>query len=203
MRKNVRKVIAFTLVLLQLALVVCVIPVGALAGENGKKLSYNIFRTRQELTLDGVMDENEGWKNVPWSESFVSYSIGDSSFVMPAIPGRFKMLWYSDAEGDATPTKAYLYYFLEIEDPDGEYTGDSSAVKWNYDQFEFSVDENNSNSPVTAQNVQLEAKDYVRHPHTSFYNFIRREGTHVYVEGYYIFSTLSNAVSGKKIGIDF
>lgn len=203
MRKNVRKVIAFTLVLLQLALVVCVIPVGALAGENGKKLSYNIFRTRQELTLDGVMDENEGWKNVPWSESFVSYSIGDSSFVMPAIPGRFKTLWYSDAEGDATPTKAYLYYFLEIEDPDGEYTGDSSAVKWNYDQFEFSVDENNSNSPVTAQNVQLEAKDYVRHPHTSFYNFIRREGTHVYVEGYYIFSTLSNAVSGKKIGIDF
>ena len=211
MRKNVRKVIAFTLVLLQLALVVCVIPVGALAGVNGRKLSYDIMRTRSDITLDGNMDEN-AWENVPWSSVFQVYAWGDSAHtqVIPEIPGRFKAMWYSDAEGDSAPTKAYLYYFIEIEDPDGAYSGNGSESTWNNDQYEISVDETGtatttSDNSRNAPRIQLQATETVKNPqgYQWLSHFVRREGTHVYVEGRYTFNTPSNATANKKIGIDF
>ena len=66
--------------------------------------SYICYQTKNELNIDGKLDE-PSWGKVPWSEEFVD--IEGAKKPAPLYPTRMKMLWDDQ----------YLYIAAELKEP--------------------------------------------------------------------------------------
>lgn len=199
MKKRTKRLIAVCLFVFQVALVFG--GISAFAGLNTYEdlRSYSIYRVDpSKMTADGVVGADEPWEKVPFSEPVRVYW---QNLVPDETPAKFKALWGSDASG------AYLYFWAELNDPDGTYN--------NGDIFQFLVDETGtSTSPCQAggsatgpcrRTTILSLREETKTVGNWFEYTVKRtnDGKDVTVEAKYTFSDAKNAAANAVIGLDF
>lgn len=199
MKKRTTRLIAVCLFVFQVALVFG--GISAFAGLNTYEdlRSYNIYRVDpSKMTADGVVGADEPWEKVPFSEPVRAYW---QNLVPDETPAKFKALWGSDASG------AYLYFWAELNDPDGTYN--------NGDIFQFLVDETGkSTDPFQAggsatgpcrRTTILSLREETKTVGNWFEYTVKRtnDGKDVTVEAKYTFSDAKNAAANAVIGLDF
>lgn len=199
MKKRTTRLIAVCLFVFQVALVFG--GISAFAGPNTYEdlRSYNIYRVDpSKMTADGVVGADEPWEKVPFSEPVRAYW---QNLVPDETPAKFKALWGSDASG------AYLYFWAELNDPDGTYN--------NGDIFQFLVDETGkSTNPFQAggsatgpcrRTTILSLREETKTVGNWFEYTVKRtnDGKDVTVEAKYTFSDAKYAAANAEIGLDF
>lgn len=199
MKKRTTRLIAVCLFVFQVALVFG--GISAFAGLNTYEdlRSYNIYRVDpSKMTADGVVGADEPWEKVPFSEPVRVYW---QNLEPDETPAKFKALWGSDASG------AYLYFWAELNDPDGTYN--------NGDIFQFLVDETGkSTNPCQAggsatgpcrRTTILSLREETKTVGNWFEYTVKRtnDGKDVTVEAKYTFSDAKNAAANAVIGLDF
>lgn len=199
MKKRTTRLIAVCLFVFQVALVFG--GISAFAGLNTYEdlRSYNIYRVDpSKMTADGVVGADEPWEKVPYSEPVRVYW---QNLEPDETPAKFKALWGSDASG------AYLYFWAELNDPDGTYN--------NGDIFQFLVDETGkSTNPFQAggsatgpcrRTTILSLREETKTVGNWFEYTVKRtnDGKDVTVEAKYTFSDAKNAAANAEIGLDF
>lgn len=199
MKKRTKRLIAVCLFVFQVALVFG--GISAFAGLNTYEdlRSYSIYRVDpSKMTADGVVGADEPWEKVPFSEPVRVYW---QNLVPDETPAKFKALWGSDASG------AYLYFWAELNDPDGTYN--------NGDIFQFLVDETGtSTSPCQAggsatgpcrRTTILSLREETKTVGNWFEYTVKRtnDGKDVTVEAKYTFSDAKYAAANAEIGLDF
>lgn len=199
MKKRTTRLIAVCLFVFQVALVFG--GISAFAGLNTYEdlRSYNIYRVDpSKMTADGVVGADEPWEKVPFSEPVRAYW---QNLVPDETPAKFKALWGSDASG------AYLYFWAELNDPDGTYN--------NGDIFQFLVDETGkSTDPFQAggsatgpcrRTTILSLREETKTVGNWFEYTVKRtnDGKDITVEAKYTFSDAKNAAANAVIGLDF
>lgn len=199
MKKRTKRLIAVCLFVFQVALVFG--GISAFAGLNTYEdlRSYSIYRVDpSKMTADGVVGADEPWEKVPFSEPVRVYW---QNLVPDETPAKFKALWGSDASG------AYLYFWAELNDPDGTYN--------NGDIFQFLVDETGtSTSPCQAggsatgpcrRTTILSLREETKTVGNWFEYTVKRtnDGKDVTVEAKYTFSDAKYATANAEIGLDF
>ena len=199
MKKRTKRLIAVCLFVFQVALVFG--GISAFAGLNTYEdlRSYSIYRVDpSKMTADGVVGADEPWEKVPFSEPVRVYW---QNLVPDETPAKFKALWGSDASG------AYLYFWAELNDPDGVYN--------NGDVFQFLVDETGtSTSPCQAggsatgpcrRTTILSLREETKTVGNWFEYTVKRtnDGKDVTVEAKYTFSDAKYATANAEIGLDF
>lgn len=199
MKKRTTRLIAICLFVFQVALVFG--GISAFAGLNTYEdlRSYNIYRVDpSKMTADGVVGADEPWEKVPYSEPVRVYW---QNLEPDETPAKFKALWGSDASG------AYLYFWAELNDPDGTYN--------NGDIFQFLVDETGkSTNPCQAggsatgpcrRTTILSLREETKTVGNWFEYTVKRtnDGKDVTVEAKYTFSDAKYAAANAEIGLDF
>lgn len=199
MKKRTTRLIAVCLFVFQVALVFG--GISAFAGLNTYEdlRSYNIYRVDpSKMTADGVVGADEPWEKVPYSEPVRVYW---QNLEPDETPAKFKALWGSDASG------AYLYFWAELNDPDGTYN--------NGDIFQFLVDETGkSTNPFQAggsatgpcrRTTILSLREETKTVGNWFEYTVKRtnDGKDVTVEAKYTFSDAKLAAANAEIGLDF
>lgn len=199
MKKRTKRLIAVCLFVFQVALVFG--GISAFAGLNTYEdlRSYSIYRVDpSKMTADGVVGADEPWEKVPFSEPVRVYW---QNLVPDETPAKFKALWGSDASG------AYLYFWAELNDPDGTYN--------NGDIFQFLVDETGkSTNPCQAggsatgpcrRTTILSLREETKTVGNWFEYTVKRtnDGKDVTVEAKYTFSDAKYAAANAEIGLDF
>ena len=199
MKKRTTRLIAVCLFVFQVALVFG--GISAFAGLNTYEdlRSYNIYRVDpSKMTADGVVGADEPWEKVPFSEPVRAYW---QNLEPDETPAKFKALWGSDASG------AYLYFWAELNDPDGTYN--------NGDIFQFLVDETGkSTNPFQAggsatgpcrRTTILSLREETKTVGNWFEYTVKRtnDGKDVTVEAKYTFSDAKYAAANAEIGLDF
>lgn len=199
MKKRTTRLIAVCLFVFQVALVFG--GISAFAGLNTYEdlRSYSIFRVDpSKMTADGVVGADEPWEKVPYSEPVRVYW---QNLEPDETPAKFKALWGSDASG------AYLYFWAELNDPDGTYN--------NGDIFQFLVDETGkSTNPCQAggsatgpcrRTTILSLREETKTVGNWFEYTVKRtnDGKDVTVEAKYTFSDAKYATANAEIGLDF
>lgn len=199
MKKRTTRLIAVCLFVFQVALVFG--GISAFAGLNTYEdlRSYNIYRVDpSKMTADGVVGADEPWEKVPFSEPVRVYW---QNLEPDETPAKFKALWGSDASG------AYLYFWAELNDPDGTYN--------NGDIFQFLVDETGkSTNPCQAggsatgpcrRTTILSLREETKTVGNWFEYTVKRtnDGKDITVEAKYTFSDAKLAVANAEIGLDF
>lgn len=199
MKKRTTRLIAVCLFVFQVALVFG--GISAFAGLNTYEdlRSYNIYRVDpSKMTADGVVGADEPWEKVPFSEPVRVYW---QNLEPDETPAKFKALWGSDASG------AYLYFWAELNDPDGTYN--------NGDIFQFLVDETGtSTNPCQAggsatgpcrRTTILSLREETKTVGNWFEYTVKRtnDGKDVTVEAKYTFSDAKYAAANAEIGLDF
>lgn len=199
MKKRTTRLIAVCLFVFQVALVFG--GISAFAGLNTYEdlRSYNIYRVDpSKMTADGVVGADEPWEKVPYSEPVRVYW---QNLEPDETPAKFKALWGSDASG------AYLYFWAELNDPDGAYN--------NGDVFQFLVDETGkSTDPCQAgggatgpcrRTTILSLREETKTVGNWFEYTVKRtnDGKDVTVEAKYTFSDAKYAAANAEIGLDF
>lgn len=199
MKKRTTRLIAVCLFVFQVALVFG--GISAFAGLNTYEdlRSYNIYRVDpSKMTADGVVGADEPWEKVPYSEPVRVYW---QNLEPDETPAKFKALWGSDASG------AYLYFWAELNDPDGAYN--------NGDVFQFLVDETGkSTDPCQAgggatgpcrRTQILSLREETKTVGNWFEYTVKRtnDGKDVTVEAKYTFSDAKYATANAEIGLDF
>lgn len=199
MKKRTTRLIAVCLFVFQVALVFG--GISAFAGLNTYEdlRSYNIYRVDpSKMTADGVVGADEPWEKVPYSEPVRVYW---QNLEPDETPAKFKALWGSDASG------AYLYFWAELNDPDGTYN--------NGDIFQFLVDETGkSTNPFQAggsatgpcrRTTILSLREETKTVGNWFEYTVKRtnDGKDVTVEAKYTFSDAKYAAANAEIGLDF
>lgn len=199
MKKRTTRLIAVCLFVFQVALVFG--GISAFAGLNTYEdlRSYNIYRVDpSKMTADGVVGADEPWEKVPYSEPVRAYW---QNLEPDETPAKFKALWGSDASG------AYLYFWAELNDPDGTYN--------NGDIFQFLVDETGkSTNPCQAggsatgpcrRTTILSLREETKTVGNWFEYTVKRtnDGKDVTVEAKYTFSDAKYAAANAEIGLDF
>lgn len=199
MKKRTTRLIAVCLFVFQVALVFG--GISAFAGLNTYEdlRSYNIYRVDpSKMTADGVVGADEPWEKVPFSEPVRVYW---QNLEPDETPAKFKALWGSDASG------AYLYFWAELNDPDGTYN--------NGDIFQFLVDETGkSTNPFQAggsatgpcrRTTILSLREETKTVGNWFEYTVKRtnDGKDVTVEAKYTFSDAKYAAANAEIGLDF
>ena len=199
MKKRTTRLIAVCLFVFQVALVFG--GISAFAGPNLYEdlRSYNIYRVDpSKMTADGVVGADEPWEKVPFSEPVRVYW---QNLEPDETPAKFKALWGSDASG------AYLYFWAELNDPDGTYN--------NGDIFQFLVDETGkSTNPFQAggsatgpcrRTTILSLREETKTVGNWFEYTVKRtnDGKDVTVEAKYTFSDAKYAAANAEIGLDF
>lgn len=199
MKKRTTRLIAVCLFVFQVALVFG--GISAFAGLNTYEdlRSYNIYRVDpSKMTADGVVGADEPWEKVPYSEPVRAYW---QNLVPDETPAKFKALWGSDASG------AYLYFWAELNDPDGTYN--------NGDIFQFLVDETGKSTdpcqpgggatgPCRRTTI-LSLREETKTVGNWFEYTVKRtnDGKDVTVEAKYTFSDAKFAAANAEIGLDF
>lgn len=199
MKKRTTRLIAVCLFVFQVALVFG--GISAFAGPNTYEdlRSYSIYRVDpSKMTADGVVGADEPWEKVPYSEPVRVYW---QNLEPDETPAKFKALWGSDASG------AYLYFWAELNDPDGTYN--------NGDVFQFLVDETGkSTNPCQAgggatgpcrRTTILSLREETKTVGNWFEYTVKRtnDGKDVTVEAKYTFSDAKYATANAEIGLDF
>lgn len=199
MKKRTTRLIAVCLFVFQVALVFG--GISAFAGLNTYEdlRSYSIYRVDpSKMTADGVVGADEPWEKVPYSEPVRVYW---QNLEPDETPAKFKALWGSDASG------AYLYFWAELNDPDGTYN--------NGDIFQFLVDETGkSTNPCQAggsatgpcrRTTILSLREETKTVGNWFEYTVKRtnDGKDVTVEAKYTFSDAKFAAANAEIGLDF
>lgn len=199
MKKRTTRLIAVCLFVFQVALVFG--GISAFAGLNTYEdlRSYSIYRVDpSKMTADGVVGADEPWEKVPYSEPVRVYW---QNLEPDETPAKFKALWGSDASG------AYLYFWAELNDPDGTYN--------NGDVFQFLVDETGkSTNPCQAgggatgpcrRTTILSLREETKTVGNWFEYTVKRtnDGKDVTVEAKYTFSDAKYATANAEIGLDF
>lgn len=199
MKKRTTRLIAVCLFVFQVALVFG--GISAFAGLNTYEdlRSYSIYRVDpSKMTADGVVGADEPWEKVPYSEPVRVYW---QNLEPDETPARFKALWGSDASG------AYLYFWAELNDPDGTYN--------NGDIFQFLVDETGkSTNPCQAggsatgpcrRTTILSLREETKTVGNWFEYTVKRtnDGKDITVEAKYTFSDAKYAAANAEIGLDF
>ena len=199
MKKRTTRLIAVCLFVFQVALVFG--GISAFAGLNTYEdlRSYSIYRVDpSKMTADGVVGADEPWEKVPYSEPVRVYW---QNLEPDETPAKFKALWGSDASG------AYLYFWAELNDPDGTYN--------NGDIFQFLVDETGkSTNPFQAggsatgpcrRTTILSLREETKTVGNWFEYTVKRtnDGKDVTVEAKYTFSDAKYATANAEIGLDF
>lgn len=199
MKKRTTRLIAVCLFVFQVALVFG--GISAFAGLNTYEdlRSYSIYRVDpSKMTADGVVGADEPWEKVPYSEPVRVYW---QNLEPDETPAKFKALWGSDASG------AYLYFWAELNDPDGTYN--------NGDIFQFLVDETGkSTNPCQAggsatgpcrRTTILSLREETKTVGNWFEYTVKRtnDGKDVTVEAKYTFSDAKLAAANAEIGLDF
>ena len=199
MKKRTTRLIAVCLFVFQVALVFG--GISAFAGLNTYEdlRSYSIYRVDpSKMTADGVVGADEPWEKVPYSEPVRVYW---QNLEPDETPAKFKALWGSDASG------AYLYFWAELNDPDGTYN--------NGDIFQFLVDETGkSTNPFQAggsatgpcrRTTILSLREETKTVGNWFEYTVKRtnDGKDVTVEAKYTFSDAKYAAANAEIGLDF
>ena len=199
MKKRTTRLIAVCLFVFQVALVFG--GISAFAGLNTYEdlRSYSIYRVDpSKMTADGVVGADEPWEKVPFSEPVRAYW---QNLEPDETPAKFKALWGSDASG------AYLYFWAELNDPDGTYN--------NGDIFQFLVDETGkSTNPFQAggsatgpcrRTTILSLREETKTVGNWFEYTVKRtnDGKDVTVEAKYTFSDAKYAAANAEIGLDF
>lgn len=199
MKKRTTRLIAVCLFVFQVALVFG--GISAFAGLNTYEdlRSYSIYRVDpSKMTADGVVGADEPWEKVPFSEPVRVYW---QNLEPDETPAKFKALWGSDASG------AYLYFWAELNDPDGTYN--------NGDIFQFLVDETGkSTNPCQAggsatgpcrRTTILSLREETKTVGNWFEYTVKRtnDGKDVTVEAKYTFSDAKYAAANAEIGLDF
>ena len=199
MKKRTTRLIAVCLFVFQVALVFG--GISAFAGLNTYEdlRSYNIYRVDpSKMTADGVVGADEPWEKVPFSEPVRVYW---QNLEPDETPAKFKALWGSDASG------AYLYFWAELNDPDGTYN--------NGDIFQFLVDETGkSTDPCQAggsatgpcrRTTILSLREETKTVGNWFEYTVKRtnDGKDITVEAKYTFSDAKYAAANAEIGLDF
>ena len=199
MKKRTTRLIAVCLFVFQVALVFG--GISAFAGLNTYEdlRSYSIYRVDpSKMTADGVVGVDEPWEKVPYSEPVRVYW---QNLEPDETPAKFKALWGSDASG------AYLYFWAELNDPDGTYN--------NGDIFQFLVDETGkSTNPCQAggsatgpcrRTTILSLREETKTVGNWFEYTVKRtnDGKDVTVEAKYTFSDAKYATANAEIGLDF
>lgn len=199
MKKRTTRLIAVCLFVFQVALVFG--GISAFAGLNTYEdlRSYSIYRVDpSKMTADGVVGADEPWEKVPYSEPVRVYW---QNLEPDETPAKFKALWGSDASG------AYLYFWAELNDPDGTYN--------NGDIFQFLVDETGkSTTPFQAggsatgpcrRTTILSLREETKTVGNWFEYTVKRtnDGKDVTVEAKYTFSDAKYAAANAEIGLDF
>lgn len=199
MKKRTTRLIAVCLFVFQVALVFG--GISAFAGLNTYEdlRSYSIYRVDpSKMTADGVVGADEPWEKVPYSEPVRVYW---QNLEPDETPAKFKALWGSDASG------AYLYFWAELNDPDGTYN--------NGDVFQFLVDETGkSTDPCQAgggatgpcrRTTILSLREETKTVGNWFEYTVKRtnDGKDVTVEAKYTFSDAKYAAANAEIGLDF
>lgn len=199
MKKRTTRLIAVCLFVFQVALVFG--GISAFAGLNTYEdlRSYNIYRVDpSKMTADGVVGADEPWEKVPFSEPVRVYW---QNLEPDETPAKFKALWGSDASG------AYLYFWAELNDPDGTYN--------NGDIFQFLVDETGtSTNPCQAggsatgpcrRTTILSLREETKTVGNWFEYTVKRtnDGKDITVEAKYTFSDAKYATANAEIGLDF
>ena len=199
MKKRTTRLIAVCLFVFQVALVFG--GISAFAGLNTYEdlRSYSIYRVDpSKMTADGVVGADEPWEKVPFSEPVRVYW---QNLEPDETPAKFKALWGSDASG------AYLYFWAELNDPDGTYN--------NGDIFQFLVDETGkSTDPCQAggsatgpcrRTTILSLREETKTVGNWFEYTVKRtnDGKDITVEAKYTFSDAKNAAANAEIGLDF
>lgn len=174
--------------------------------------TYNIYRTdSSKMTIDAIVGENEPWDKVEWSEQLRKYYQNGSAnldgYTISETPGHFKALWANDS------SSAYLYFLIELDDPDGAYTQSNGQDNWQCDVFQVFVDEKgeshtavpvggaagNGNTNRRTGSLYTKPSDSVNQCGDWFEYIVKREGTTVTIEGKYIFSNPSYAKENGNI----
>ena len=199
MKKRTTRLIAVCLFVFQVALVFG--GISAFAGLNTYEdlRSYSIYRVDpSKMTADGVVGADEPWEKVPFSEPVRAYW---QNLEPDETPAKFKALWGSDSSG------AYLYFWAELNDPDGTYN--------NGDIFQFLVDETGkSTNPFQAggsatgpcrRTTILSLREETKTVGNWFEYTVKRtnDGKDVTVEAKYTFSDAKYAAANAEIGLDF
>lgn len=199
MKKRTTRLIAVCLFVFQVALVFG--GISAFAGLNTYEdlRSYSIYRVDpSKMTADGVVGADEPWEKVPYSEPVRVYW---QNLEPDETPAKFKALWGSDASG------AYLYFWAELNDPDGTYN--------NGDIFQFLVDETGkSTDPCQAggsatgpcrRTTILSLREETKTVGNWFEYTVKRtnDGKDITVEAKYTFSDAKLAAANAEIGLDF
>lgn len=199
MKKRTTRLIAVCLFVFQVALVFG--GISAFAGLNTYEdlRSYSIYRVDpSKMTADGVVGADEPWEKIPYSEPVRVYW---QNLEPDETPAKFKALWGSDASG------AYLYFWAELNDPDGTYN--------NGDIFQFLVDETGkSTNPFQAggsatgpcrRTTILSLREETKTVGNWFEYTVKRtnDGKDVTVEAKYTFSDAKYAAANAEIGLDF
>ena len=199
MKKRTTRLIAVCLFVFQVALVFG--GISAFAGLNTYEdlRSYSIYRVDpSKMTADGVVGADEPWEKVPYSEPVRVYW---QNLEPDETPAKFKALWGSDASG------AYLYFWAELNDPDGTYN--------NGDIFQFLVDETGkSTNPCQAggsatgpcrRTTILSLREETKTVGNWFEYTVKRtnDGKDITVEAKYTFSDAKYATANAEIGLDF
>lgn len=199
MKKRTTRLIAVCLFVFQVALVFG--GISAFAGLNTYEdlRSYNIYRVDpSKMTADGVVGADEPWEKVPFSEPVRVYW---QNLEPDETPAKFKALWGSDASG------AYLYFWAELNDPDGTYN--------NGDIFQFLVDSTGkSTNPCQAggsatgpcrRTTILSLREETKTVGNWFEYTVKRtnDGKDITVEAKYTFSDAKYATANAEIGLDF
>ena len=199
MKKRTTRLIAVCLFVFQVALVFG--GISAFAGLNTYEdlRSYSIYRVDpSKMTADGVVGADEPWEKVPYSEPVRVYW---QNLEPDETSAKFKALWGSDASG------AYLYFWAELNDPDGTYN--------NGDIFQFLVDETGkSTNPCQAggsatgpcrRTTILSLREETKTVGNWFEYTVKRtnDGKDVTVEAKYTFSDAKYAAANAEIGLDF
>ena len=199
MKKRTTRLIAVCLFVFQVALMFG--GISAFAGLNTYEdlRSYSVYRVDpSKMTADGVVGADEPWEKVPYSEPVRVYW---QNLEPDETPAKFKALWGSDASG------AYLYFWAELNDPDGTYN--------NGDIFQFLVDETGkSTNPFQAggsatgpcrRTTILSLREETKTVGNWFEYTVKRtnDGKDVTVEAKYTFSDAKYAAANAEIGLDF
>ena len=198
MKKRTTRLIAVCLFVFQVALVFG--GISAFAGLNTYEdlRSYSIYRVDpSKMTADGVVGADEPWEKVPYSEPVRVYW---QNLEPDETPAKFKALWGSDASG------AYLYFWAELNDPDGTYN--------NGDIFQFLVDETGTSTSCQAggsatgpcrRTTILSLREETKTVGNWFEYTVKRtnDGKDITVEAKYTFSDAKYATANAEIGLDF
>lgn len=175
--------------------------------------SYDIYRVdASKMTLDATIGTKEPWEKVEWSEQLRKYCQNETStdgYTFSTAPGHFKMLWANDA------TASYLYFFIELDDPDGEYTQVGGTDNWQCDVFQVLVDETGNTKSAPSSGVGgngkaarrtgslfLKAATQPVSVGNWFEYVVARNGNKVTVEARYTFSDQQYAKANGTIGVE-